>query len=485
MIKNVASVAFKYAGLVGALVYLVAMNLLNQLPLDSGDGIVHYSIAKASWSEPTFFLDHWGKPLFTLLSSGFAQISFKWHIGFNILVYALTCLVAFRLFKLLKVAKAYYFFFPLLLICVSDYSYCVLAGMTETLFGLLMMIAILLAFQQRWMLFALVVSLAPFTRSEGMLVVAAAFFFLLIVQHWKTAWKSMLLLFTGFVIYGIIGWIMIGSFWWYFENNPYQSGSIYGSGPWYHYLSYWKNHFGLISTCLLPIGLFGSLVIWKKKTVPNFGWIFLFGMGIWLGIIVIHSIFWATGTHSSAGLIRIATLGLPVALVFILIGCHFVTKELNTIPHIIGGLVITFLFANEIQELPYPLHANAFEKILLESADYAGKEYPNGDIYYYHPLIAWRLNVGIKDNPSRLKQLCFSNNPLSIETLKPGTIIIRDPQFGPVEHGLNQPTMDSLSKKLIRVKTFRATEPYEVYTGEVVEVVIYRVAPSITQTHTR
>jgi len=110
MIKTTASVAFKYASLIGALVYLIAMNLLNQLPLDVGDGIVHYSIAKASWSQPTFFLDHWGKPLFTLLSSGFAQISFKWHIGFNILVFALTCLAAFRLFKHLSVAKAYYSF---------------------------------------------------------------------------------------------------------------------------------------------------------------------------------------------------------------------------------------------------------------------------------------------------------------------------------------------------------------------------------------
>lgn len=473
MIKTTASILFKYAGLIGALVYLIAMNLLNQLPLDVGDGIVHYSIAKASWSEPTFFLDHWGKPLFTLLSSGFAQISFKWHIGFNILVYALTCLAAFRLFKQLEVAKAYYFFFPLLLICVPDYVNCLLAGMTETLFGLLLMCSILLAFQQRWMLFALVVSLAPFARSEGMLVVVAALFLLLVARQWK----SIPLLLSGFVVYSLVGLVLIDSFWWYFENNPYPEKSIYGSGPWFHYLDTWKNHFGLISMCLLPIGLFGSLVLWKKKLVPNFGWIFLFGMGIWLGIIVIHSYFWAYGLRGSAGLTRIATLGLPAVLVLIHIGCHFVTKELNTIPHVVGGLIITLFCVKEIRELPYPLHANVFEEVLLETADYIGEKYPEGDIHYYHPLIAWRLNVGIKDNPSRFKQTCFSNDPEVIDQLKPGTIIVREPQFGPVEHGLNQPTMKALGNKLIRVKTFKATKPYEVYTGEPVEVVIYRVAP--------
>ncbi len=481
MIKTTASVLFKYAGLIGALVYLIAMNLLNQLPLDVGDGIVHYSIAKVSWSQPAFFLDHWGKPLFTLLSSGFAQISFKWHIGFNILVFTLTCLVTFRLFKHLSIAKAYYFFFPLLLICIPDYVNCLLAGMTETLFGLLLVTAVLLAFLQRWTLFALVVSLAPFARSEGMLVIIAALFLLAIVSQWK----SIPFLLTGFIIYGIIGWGLIGSFWWYFENNPYPEKSIYGSGPWFHYLDTWKNHFGLISMCLFPIGLFGSLVAFKRKLIPNFGWIFLFGMGIWLGIIVIHSIFWAYGMRGSAGLTRIATLGLPVAMVFILIGCHFVTKELNTIPHLVGGIFITALFVKEIRELPYPLHANAFEEILLQSAEYIGEKYPNKTVYYYHPLIAWRLNVGIKDYPSLLNQSCFNNNPESIDQLPVGTIVVRDPQFGPVEHGLNQETMDALENKLIRVKTFKATKPYEVYTGEPVEVVIYRVAPRITKQNIR
>ena len=472
MIKTTASVLFKYAGLIGALVYLIAMNIMNQLPLDTGDGVVHYSIAKISWSQPTFFLDHWGKPLYTLLSSGFAQISFKWHIGFNILVYALTCLAAFRLFKQLSVAKAYYFFFPLLLICVPDYVNCILAGMTEILFGLLLMTAILLAFQQRWMLFALVVSLAPFARSEGMLVVIAGLVLLLIVMQWK----SIPFLLTGFLVYGIIGWIALGSFWWYFENNPYGEKSVYGSGPWFHFLETWKNHFGLISMCLFPIGMFGLLVLRAKKLVPNFIWIVLFGLGIWLGIIVIHSYFWAYGLRSSLGLTRVATLGLPVALAFILIGCHFVTKELNTIPHIIGGLLISLLCVKEIRELPYPLHANAFEEILLQSADYIDEKHPKGDIYYYHPLIAWRLNVGIKDNPSRFKQMSFKNAS-AVDQLKPGTIIVRDPQFGPVEHGLKLLTMDTLSKKLIRVKAFKATRPYDVYTHEPVEVVIYRVAP--------
>ncbi|MBI3238112.1 MAG: AMP-binding protein, partial [Flavobacteriia bacterium] len=235
---------------------------------------------------------------------------------------------------------------------------------------------------------------------------------------------------------------------------------------------------------LFPIGMFGLLVLRAKKLVPNFIWIVLFGLGIWLGIIVIHSYFWAYGLRSSLGLTRVATLGLPVALVFILIGCHFVTKELNTIPHLIGGLLITLLCVKEIRELPYPLHANAFEEILLQSADYIGEKYPKGDIYYYHPLIAWRLNVGIKDNPSRFKQMSFRNASV-VEQLKPGTIIVRDPQFGPVEHGLKLLTMDTLSKKLIRVKAFKATKPYVVYTGEPVEVVIYRVAPRITKQNIR
>lgn len=481
----------RYSGLFAALAYLIWKNLRNQVPVDAGDGLLHYAIARQSWNEAFYFLDHWGKPLFTLLASGFAQLGFKAYVVFDIVIFGLTSLTAFALFRRFNVATAYYVLFPLLLLAVPDYAYCVLGGMTEPLFGLLLMLAIYAAVCQRWMWFALIVSFTPFARSEGMLVVVLAFVLLLVIgfRNWTAAsntsldggsllksFKPIALLPVGFLVYGLIGWMLIGSFWWYFENSPYPEKSIYGSGPWYHYLDTWKNHFGLITLLLFPFGIFGCIVLWKKHLVPHVIWIALFALAVYLGIVAVHSYFWAFGLKGAAGLTRLAILGLPPVLLFILVGCHYVTSQLNAIPHIVAGLGLTVLIAKEIKELPYPIHANPFERVLIESADYANAHYPGKKIYYFHPLIPWRLNVGVKDTDTHLEQRFFhQSHPETMTELEPGSVLLRDPQFGPVEQGLTFELIDRYPGKLVKKKVFHVTEPYSVYTGEEPEIILYEV----------
>ena len=471
-LKTISTFSLKVSGLLMSLFYLLWMNWHNQIPVDAGDGLIHYSIAKQSWVEHKYFIDHWGKPLFTLLSSGFAQISFAWYTAFNCLVFALTCFFAFKVFHQFKLGFVYYILFPILLVCVPDYVYCVLAGMTEPLFGLLLVASIYLAFSQKWILFAIVVSLMPFSRSEGMLVVVLGLVLLLFVMEWK----AIPFLAFGFVIYAIIGGVFFDSFWWYLDS-PYPEDSIYGSGPWYHYLMTWANHFGLITLFLFPFGMFGCYVAWKKRHTNNFALIFLFGMAVWAGIIAVHSVFWAFGMQGSAGLTRIASLGLPVALLFILIGCHFVTRELNKIPHIAMSILLLLLINKELSELLYPIKANPFEAELIEAAVFAEKNYPNERIYYFHPIIPWKLNCGVKDTDTRLEQKFFNGNIDFVMGLKPGSLVIRDPQFGPVEQGLTLALVEEAKHKLIPIKVITTKLPYTVYTGEKVQVVVYRVAP--------
>lgn len=455
------------------IVYYILMNWRNKLPVDAGDGILHYSISKQSLKDPLYLLDHWGKPLYTLMASPFAQLGFKWYVVFNILVFAATCFVVFVLLKHLKAGWFYYTLFPLLLVAVPDYSYCVLGGMTEPFFGLLLVLLIYFSIRNNWLVFAIIASFTPFARSEGMLVVVAAFGLML----WLRQWKYLPLLLTGFLIYAVAGWIILDKFWWYFSENPYPPDSIYGSGPWYHYIVSWANHFGVITLILLPVGLLGCNILSKKRAIPHFTLVFLFGIGIYLGIVVIHSYFWAFGLRGAAGLTRIATLGLPAILLFVVIGCEYVTRELGRIPHLIGGTILILLFVKEFPELPYPLKPNPFEDILIQAADYVDEHYDDEPIYYYHPLLAWRMNVGMKETHTRYEQLCFGNNKDILYNATPGGILIRDPQFGPVEHGLKLDFMAQFPEKFRLIKTIRANAPYSVYTGEPAEVKIYEIMP--------
>ena len=68
---------FFYISLVISFITVVFIYLKSDSPYDTGDGIVHYQIARYSWKYPHLLLDLWGKPFFTLIASPFAQFGLK------------------------------------------------------------------------------------------------------------------------------------------------------------------------------------------------------------------------------------------------------------------------------------------------------------------------------------------------------------------------------------------------------------------------
>ena len=62
-------------------VSMVLVRCMSDGLLEGGDSIQHYQIARYSWSDPELLLHHWGKPLFTLFASPFAQLG---HWGMSL-----------------------------------------------------------------------------------------------------------------------------------------------------------------------------------------------------------------------------------------------------------------------------------------------------------------------------------------------------------------------------------------------------------------
>ena len=465
---KVLPVLLKGLTLAAGILYLVIMNCRNMLPVDSGDGLQHFSIAQEAFAHPLYLLDHWGKPLFTLLASPFAQISFKWYIGFNIIVYALTCLTAFRLFSFLKAGTGYYLLFPALLVIVRDYTAGVLGGMTEPLFGLMIVLMIWSGFRKSWYWFAIIASFTLFSRSEGMFVILLA----LPVLVFNGQWKAIPFLATGFLVYAIIGWYALDLFWWYFELNPY-SGPGYGKGVWHHYLDYRETHTGNLTLLLFPFGLFGLFLFVKKKIIPKSVYVILFGFGIYIGIIVIHSYLWTYGLRGSLGLTRIATLGLPGALMLTLVGCHYITRELHFLPNVLFFILLSLGIKKEYKFLGYPNEPSPLDEIVFQAADYTSEHYPHARVHYYNPLVGWKMGIRIKDPDARVKQYFFNADTITLNGMQNGDIVIRDPAYG-MEQGL---PFDFIEKAGIftEVKKFVATKPYSVYNNEPIEVHIYRI----------
>ncbi len=165
------------------LLWLIYNQIFLQLPPDTGDGIMHFFIAQVSWEDSTFFLHHWGKPLYILLSSPFAQLGFNGTIAFNFLVFYLTVFFAWKMFNHWRISIQLALLFPFFLLFTHDYNVTLLSALTEPLFSLFLLVSTWFLIRKNYVLFAFFIGCLPFLRSEGQLPVLMAFGILILYKE--------------------------------------------------------------------------------------------------------------------------------------------------------------------------------------------------------------------------------------------------------------------------------------------------------------
>lgn len=453
----------------GALYYWIVL-FLGEVPKDEGDGLQHFAIAKECWNQQELFLSHWGKPLFTLVSSVFAQFGFYGYVSFNILVFIASSLLAFKILEHYQTPKIICFLFPWILITIPDYSNSIVGGMTEPFFGLMLLALFILVLKEKWFWFAFIASFTPFARSEGMLVVVAAVPYLLLLRKWR----FIPVLFCGFLLYCIVGWVLLDQPLWYFENNPYSPLSIYGSGPWLTYLYSVFDHLGLIAILFIPVSLFG-LLVWRGKGSKSDLLHILFFAGIYIGIILIHSYLWANGLRGALGLSRLATLGLLPFLVIEFIALGYVLRELHTMVHAFVALCLGALIFREINQLELPSKATIQQLTLKKISVYLNKNKEQArKIYYFHPLIGYFLGINSRTQNNQFTHRYIHLQEDANNFFKPGDLIVRDSKFGALEQGLPLEELENYPW-IIPVKHLYIPHYYVEASGESQSVIVYEV----------
>jgi hypothetical protein len=446
----------------------------SEIPADSGDGIMHYFISNASWENPILLLHHWGKPLFILLSSPFSQLGFSGIVTFNILVFTSTILIAWNIASKFNLSIWLTILFPILLINIQDYSITVLGGLTEPLFNLFFLLTFWLLVTKKWFWLAIITSFLPFLRSEGQLPVVLIFFILLYYKQYK--YISFLL--VGFVLYSIVGFFALNDFWWYFTKSPYaMNNGIYQHGNWNHYFISYKNYLGNPGLFVF-VGAFIYLIIQLLKKRWNsieFTYIFYI-YGTFVGIVVLHSYFWATGQNASLGLTRITTQAMPT---FVLLNLIYIEKS-RFGQHKFSGYVIgsisLFIAFNSIFSKHFPIKSNALELQVINAVKSLKNTInPDQRLFYHHPLFCFQFG----DNPFKKNQSCIFYYCDDLESdiknkMKPGDLIVRDSQFGPQEQGL---ALESITKsnRLNLIRSYISSEQIEDAYNEIEGVFIYEV----------
>lgn len=300
---------------------------LTKYTYDSGDSIYHYLFAHFAPQHPENLLNAWAKPLFTLLAVLPSQAGFLGMKLFQCALVALSAWLAYTTARALRLP------WPALaiLFCYAcpDYFRVQFSGLTEPLFGLILVGAVALAVTNRPNWSAALITWLPFVRSEGFLLLGIWFVYLV----WNRNWRALPLLFLGYAAYSVVGGFILGDFGWVFTNNPYALHSQYGSGSWLRFLEHLPTLLGWVVLGLFVVGglrmltrVF-SLAEWSRS---------LFRAELFLiyGSVVVfvaaHSIFWALGLFGSFGMTRVLTVLTPLFAVAALSGLAWITQAVPT-----------------------------------------------------------------------------------------------------------------------------------------------------------
>jgi hypothetical protein len=424
----------------------------NEYSEGGGDNAYHYFFSRYAFLYPKFFLEHWAKPLFVLLSSPFSQFGIYGTTIFNIIIGLSSAFITYKFAK--AIGLKFSWLSIIILLSLPSYFFILQSAMTEPLMSFIVILSCYLLYQEKYFPAAIIMSFSLFSRSEGMFLT----FYVLIYLSLIKQWKYIPLLTVGFFIYAFIGLFTGRDFFWYFTENPYGVISQYGHGEWIHFFSKYDYMWGLPQTIALSLGLLIiiSLSIFKIKKlnfqllIPEHKFLILVVIPAII-FFAFHVIVWKYGWCASYGLERVMNCIAPLVALIILYALNYLisTKLPNYISLIFISAFLYYSFIATFKFVTYPSKAYAGDKILFEASKWFKNNCnPNSTIYYSHPTLILDLDRNIFDT---IKNPILSNLNLNdtIVSSTP-TYVFWDSQFSELAHLMKLETLqNSKSLKLI------------------------------------
>jgi hypothetical protein len=295
--------------LAGCFLISVVMAFITKGTYDSGDSVKHYLFAHYAFQYPLNYFDSWAKPLFTLLASGPAQAGFIGMKLFQCTVVAVSAWCSYIIARALRLPMPEL----VVLFCYTapDYFLIQFSGLTEPLFGLILVASVALAMTGRLGWSAALISFLPFVRSEGFILIGIWVVYL----AWERQWRYLPLVVLGYALFSIAGAIVLGEIGWVFGHNPYETISVYGHGEWLHFVTRLPNLLGWVLSGLVAVGgicMLRDCFRPARRQEPLFSAELLLVYGSVAVFIAAHTIFWALGLFNSFGLTRVLTITTPL-----------------------------------------------------------------------------------------------------------------------------------------------------------------------------
>jgi hypothetical protein len=467
--------------------FLTALILLLVKGLSSGadgetDSITHYQIARYAFKYPALFLDTWGKPLFTLLSSPFAQFGYSGALMFNLLCGLLTGWVLYLTAKSMGYRQAWAAI--IFTIFIPGYIFILYTSLTEILFSLVLATAILFFQQKRYILSAVVISLIPLARTEGLMYIAL----FIPALVWMKQYRALPFLFAGFLAFSVAGIPLYGDFFWFFTRMPYGSGgsALYGSGSFWFYISHFDYTINnpmliLMVTGLLAMG-FSLRTALKSPRESRFVTIYLLILPAFFGFILAQSFLWWKGMMGVLGSDRFMACVLPLGGFMALTGFEWIlekTSRLQWISLIISLYIISLVVYKPFTYGRIPMKTGVNFAVMEQLTDWL-KETPYKEkrAFYSDPMFPFYMDMDPYDTRKCFRIYDYRSTDVAA-LLKAGELLIWDAQFSGFEGHL---PFDSLmaNNQLRLMNVFTPAESFTILGGEKYKLAVFMKAPRDT-----
>jgi hypothetical protein len=417
--------------LAGLTILLMAISLLSPGYEHGADNVNHYFLSRYSFIHPEKFLNPWGRPLYTILSSPFAQFGFQGIKLFNVFLGLLTSYFAFLLVKRLKMSLSWLVI--IFVIFMPEYFMMLFTALTEVLCGFVLVLAVWLFFEKRYIASAIVISFIPFARAESFI-----FFPLFILAFiLMRKYKAIIFLFTGFLFFCIVGTYQYNDFFWPITQFPYalkvQVQAYLHKGDFWEFFNARIGIWGLFLEVMLLFGIFAMIYpLFDKKNeskIESISEILLVLSPVVLYFFFHSYVYWKS-LGGSLGLIRVIAAILPLSAVICMRGFLFIFERLPG--KSVGKMIfltaaILFIIYTNFTTHKYPVPLGEEEVVLKKAADWLKKSpYSKHFLYYTDSNIPFFLDLDPYDPRFSSKKYL----PTNLSYLPDSSILFWEAHFG-------------------------------------------------------
>ncbi len=424
-----------YILLISIFVIGIIIILTTNNSLGGADNYSHYQIARWSWKHYYLFFDHWGKPVYTILSSPFSQFGIDGSRFFNLITGLTTAFFIWKTTIILKIKN--HIISLLLVIFTPIYFSLMFTSLTEVLFSCFLAIAVFLFFDNKYILSAIIISFVPMIRTEGVVLIPL----FIIAYALKKQLISIIFVLTGFIVISTAGYFFTNDYWWLITQMPYNgdANDIYGSGSLFRFVNDMRGILGYPINVLFVIGMLILLFKWiikeKFQLSSNF-YILLIVAGSFILFFTAHSIAWWKGIGNSYGLIRVIGSVTPMTAIIAL-------PAFNLSGVIIGKyskkicIVMLSLLTAWIIVLGPGTHKRGFkidnqQKEMINAVKFlSNNQLEKNKIYYFDPYITILLDIDPYDETKCNWGIGNTLKPSS--SMPDNSILVWDAHFGPNE----------------------------------------------------